>query len=143
MARIVKQRGYQTRFLNICEYVKCRMYDGYRAAVEGIGKNIFDFLGKNSILLFLLVVAVSFFLFFPFPLLFLCIARSSPWIPHIFVVNVLYTLTWVFMFLGQRLNWWYGFLWPLMFLNLLYMAIWSWSRTISGRGFMWKGRVVS
>ncbi|MDR2257688.1 MAG: glycosyltransferase [Treponema sp.] len=143
MARFVKRQGYQTRFLNICEYVKCRMYSGYRSAVEGIGKNIFDFLGKNSVLLVVVAAAVFFFLFFPFPLLLFCIAKSSPWTMHIFVVNVLYTLTWVFMFLGQRLNWWYGFLWPLLFLNLLYMAVWSWFRTISGRGFLWKGRVVS
>ncbi|MDR2376495.1 MAG: glycosyltransferase family 2 protein [Treponema sp.] len=143
MARFVKQQGYQTRFLNICEYVKCRMYNGYRAALEGIGKNIFDFLGKNSLLLLVAAIAVFFFLLFPFPLLFFCIAKSSPWTIYIFVVNVLYTLTWVFMFLGQRLNWWYGFLWPLIFLNLLYIAAWSWFRTISGRGFLWKDRVVS
>jgi chlorobactene glucosyltransferase len=143
MARFVKRQGYQTRFLNISEYVKCRMYDGYRSAVEGIGKNIFDFLGKNSILLLVIAMAVFFFLFFPFPLLFFCLAQNSHWTTHIFVVNALYTLTWVFMFLGQRLNWWYGFLWPLMFLNLLYMAFWSWFRTVSGRGFLWKGRVVS
>jgi chlorobactene glucosyltransferase len=82
-------------------------------------------------------------LFFPFPLLIGGIAVHSPWLTHVIVVNILYTMTWIFMFLGQRLNWWYGFLWPLMFLNLLYMAIWSWFRTISGRGFLWKGRVVS
>ena len=61
----------------------------------------------------------------------------------ILAVVVLYTLTWLFMFLGQRLNWWYGFLWPLLFLNLIYMASWSWFRTVSGRGFLWKDRVVS
>jgi chlorobactene glucosyltransferase len=143
MARFVKRRGYQTRFLNICEYVKCRMYKGYRAGVEGIGKNIFDFLGKSTFLLFIIAIAVFFFLFFPFPLLFFCIAKGSPWTNQIILVNILYTLTWIFMFLGQRLNWWYGLLWPLMFLNLLYMAVWSWFRTISGRGFLWKGRVVS
>jgi chlorobactene glucosyltransferase len=143
MARFVKQQGYETRFLNISEYVKCRMYKGYRSGVEGIGKNIFDFLGKNTFLLFIVAIAVFFFLFFPFPLLFFCIAKGSPWVHQIIMVNILYTLTWIFMFLGQRLNWWYGFFWPLMFLNLLYMALWSWFRTISGRGFLWKGRVVS
>jgi len=142
MCRYIKSRGYQTRFLNITEHVKCRMYKGYRSAVEGIGKNIFDFLGKSSSLMFCLLIAVFFFLFFPFPLLFFCIAHSSPWTLHIFAVVVLYTLTWIFMFLGQRLNWWYGFLWPLFFLNLIYMAGWSWFRTISGRGFLWKDRVV-
>ena len=143
MARYVKSKGYATRFLNIADHVKCRMYEGYEAAVWGIGKNIFDFLGKNTLLLFLMAIAVFFFLFFPFPLLFLCMAVSSPWTIHIFAVVILYTLTWVFMFLGLRLNWWYGFLWPLLYLNLLYMAGWSWFRTISGRGFLWKGRVVT
>ncbi|MCL2610027.1 MAG: glycosyltransferase family 2 protein, partial [Treponema sp.] len=89
------------------------------------------------------MVLVFFFLFFPFPLLFLCVATASPWTPHIAVVVVLYTLTWLFMFLGQRLNWWYGFLWPLLFLNLIYMAAWSWFRTVSGKGFSWKERSVS
>jgi chlorobactene glucosyltransferase len=142
MARYVKRMGYKTRFLNICEHVKCRMYKGYRSAVEGIGKNIYDFLGKNAIILFLLAIAVFFFLFFPFPLLIGCIISGSPWTFHVIVLNILYTLTWLFMFLGQKLNWWYGFLWPLMFLNLLYMAGWSYFRTVTHRGFLWKDRVV-
>jgi chlorobactene glucosyltransferase len=143
MARYVKQRGYRTRFLNITEYVKCRMYKGYRSAIEGIGKNVFDFLGKSTLLIFGLGLAVFFFLFFPFPLLIGCFISGSPWATYILFVNILYTLSWLFMFVGQRLNWWYGFLWPLMYLNLLYMAFWSWYRTISGRGFLWKDRVVS
>jgi chlorobactene glucosyltransferase len=143
MCRYIRSKGYSTRFLNIAEHVKCRMYKGYRSAAEGIGKNIFDFLGKSTLLLGFLMIVVFFFLFFPFPLLFLCIAYSSPWLLHILVINALFTLTWLFTFLGQRLNWWYGFLWPLLFLNLIYMAAWSWFRTISGRGFVWKDRVVN
>ncbi len=143
LARYVKRKGYSTRFLNITEYVKCRMYNGYRSAVEGIGKNIFDFLGKKTLIIFLMAVAVFFFLFFTFPLLIGGIVVKSPWALHIIAVNILYTLTWLFMFLGQRLNWWYCFLWPFMFLNLLYMACWSWFRTISGKGFLWKDRKVS
>ncbi|MDR0497126.1 MAG: glycosyltransferase, partial [Treponema sp.] len=53
MCRRIRSKGYSTRFLNITEYVSCRMYDGYRCAIEGIGKNIFDFLGKNTLLIFL------------------------------------------------------------------------------------------
>ena len=143
MSRIVKRYGFSTRFLSVAEHVGCRMYGGYRAAINGIGKNIFDFLGKNTVLLFFLMIVVFFFLFFPLPLLFLNIAASSPWTMHILTVVVLYTLCWVFAFLGQRLPWWYGFLWPLLFLNLIYMAGWSWFRTVSGRGFKWKDRSVS
>ena len=142
MCRYIRSKGYTTRFLNITEHVRCRMYKGYRAAVEGIGKNIFDYMGKNTLILLFMAIAVMFFMFFPFPLLIGAIVCQSPWLTHILYVNILYTLTWLFMFLGQRLNWWYGFLWPVMFLNLLYMASWSWFRTITGRGFLWKDRVV-
>ncbi|MDR1319347.1 MAG: glycosyltransferase [Treponema sp.] len=142
LARYVKRKGYKTRFLNITEHVKCRMYKGYHAAVEGIGKNIFDFLGKNTVFLFFLFIVVFFFLFFPFPLFFMCLITSSPWRMEILIVNILCTLTWLFAFLGQRLNWWYCFLWPFLFLNLIYMAAWSWFRTVSGRGFSWKDRMV-
>ena len=142
MSRYVKSKGYNTRFLNIAEHVKCRMYEGYSSAVRGIGKNIFDFLGKSTALLIFLVFAVFIFLFFPFPLLIACIIYSSVWLKYVAAVVILYSLSWLFMFLGQRLNWWYGFLWPLFYINLLYMAIWSWFRTISGRGFSWKDRVV-
>ena len=143
MSRLIKSMGYKTRFLNICDHVKCRMYNGYHDAVEGVGKNIFDFLGKNTVLLFFLIIVIFYFLFLPFPLLFFCIAYSSPWTLHIFVICMLYTLTWLFTFLGLRLNWWYGFLWPLIFLNMIYMGSWSWFRTVSGRGFVWKDRKVS
>jgi chlorobactene glucosyltransferase len=143
MSRYVKQMGYKTRFLNITEHVKCRMYNDYNSAIQGIGKNVFNFLGKNTLVIFFLAIAVLFFLFFPFPLLIGCIVRSSPWTMHILIVNILYTLTWLFMFLGQRLNWYYGFLWPLMYLNLIYMAYWSWFRTVSGKGYLWKDRKVS
>jgi chlorobactene glucosyltransferase len=67
MSRYIKRMGYDSRFLNITEHVRCRMYSGYQNAVEGIGKNIFDFLGKNTLVLFLMAVAIFFFLFFPFP----------------------------------------------------------------------------
>ena len=143
MSRRVKKKGYSTRFLNISEYVSCRMYKGYRASVEGIGKNIFDFLGKNTLVIFILAIAVFMFMLFPFPLLIFCAITSSEWTLHILVVNILYTLTWLFMYLGLRLNWWYCFLWPLMYINLIYMAFWSWFRTVSGKGFIWKDRKVS
>jgi chlorobactene glucosyltransferase len=143
MSRYVKKMGYSTRFLNITEYVSCRMYEGYRLAVEGIGKNVFDFLGKNTLVIFFMAIGVFFFLFFPFPLLVGCIITASQWTFHITIVNILYTLTWLFLFLGLRLNWWYSFIWPLMFLNLLYVAWWSWFRTVSGKGFIWKDRKVN
>jgi chlorobactene glucosyltransferase len=143
LARYVKKQGYKTMFLDLGDQVRCRMYRGYRAAVEGIGKNIFDVLGKNTLLLFLIFLAVFFFLFLPFPLLLYTAYTGGIHGGTMFLVNILYTSTWIILFLDRRIPWYCAFLWPLMFLNLLYMACWSWFRTISGQGFMWKDRVVT
>jgi chlorobactene glucosyltransferase len=143
LARYVKGQGYKTVFLDISGHVHCRMYAGYRAAVEGIGKNIFDFMGKNSLIILLVALAVFFFLFLPFPLFFFMAASNSVYAVNLFLVNILYTLTWMILFIDRKITWYYALLWPIMFLNLLYMAGWSWFRTISGQGFLWKNRVVT
>jgi chlorobactene glucosyltransferase len=143
LSRIVKRKGFNTAFLDIASEVQCRMYTGYRSAVEGIGKNIFDFLGKNSILLLFIALSVFFFLFFPFPLFFHALFTGSSHTLALIIVNSFFTYTWILLFIGRRIPWYYALLWPLLFLNLLYMASWSWFRTISGRGFLWKGRVVT
>jgi len=142
LSRIIKKKGFSCRFLNITEYVRCRMFDGYKDALRGIGKNVFDFLGKKTLVIFILAIAVLIFLIMPFPFLIYSIIVSSPFLNHIIYVNVLYTLTWIFMFLGQRLDWKYGFLWPLLNSNLMILAAYSWYRTVSGRGFLWKDRKV-
>jgi chlorobactene glucosyltransferase len=143
LARHIKIRGFKTAFLNIGDQVQCRMYQGYRAAVEGIGKNIFDVLGKNTLIIFLITMAVIFFLFLPFPLLIFSVLSEGPHVKDLLTVNFLYTVTWALVFLDRRIPWYRAFLWPLMFLNLVYMAVWSWFKTISGQGFLWKGRVVT
>lgn len=141
MSKYLKRKGYKTRFLNITKHISCRMYDGYHPAIEGIGKNIFGFFGKNAILLFLLILGVILF-FLSFPLLLYNIITSNPWTLHNAIFVSLFTLTWILTFIGQRLKWWYGFLWPILMLNLVYMAAWSLFRNVSGRGFLWKSRIV-
>jgi len=142
LSRLVKRKGYSTRFLNISDHVKCRMYDGYKNAIQGIGKNIFDFFGKKSFLLFIVMILFFFFLFFPFPLLFLCIIYSSTWTIYMIIIITLYTLSWMFTFLSVKSKWIYGFLWPILLINFIYMAGWSWFRTVTGKGFIWKDRKI-
>ncbi len=143
LARYIKKQGYKTKFLDISDQVSCRMYEGYMKGVEGIGKNIFDFFGKNSFLLAIAFFGVLFFLFFPFPVLLSMIYESHPCLSQMIWTNILYTLTWVVVFVDRRMNLFFAFLWPLLFLNLLFMAGRSWAKTVSGQGFEWKGRVVT
>lgn len=142
LSRRLKRKGYKTCFLNITEHITCRMYDGHHAAIEGIGKNLLDFFGKSAVFLFLLILGVIFIWFLPFPLLLYNIVTSNQWIFHNLIFVCLYTLTWALIFFSQRLKWWYCFLWPVLMLNLIYMAAWSWFRNVSGKGFLWKDRTV-
>jgi len=143
LARQIKNHGFKTAFLDIGDQVQCRMYRGYRAAVEGIGKNIFDFLGKNTLIIFGIALAIIFFLFLPFPLLIHSALSEGLHIAELLTVNILHTITWMVLFLDRKISWYWALLWPLMFLNLVYIAYWSWFRTVSGQGFLWKDRVVT
>jgi chlorobactene glucosyltransferase len=143
LARYVKKQGYRTMFLDISDHVQCRMYAGYRAAIEGIGKNIFDFLGKNTVIILLIMAAVFFFLFLPFPLFFIMAASHSEYAVYLLIVNILSTLTWMVLFLDRKITWYYAVFWPLIYVNLIYMAGWSWFRTVSNQGFLWKDRIVT
>ncbi|MDR1149462.1 MAG: glycosyltransferase [Spirochaetaceae bacterium] len=142
LSRYVKGLGYKTEFLDMSNQVKCRMYNGYAAGIQGIGKNIFDFLGKKTALLMLIAIAILIFFVLPFPLMFFLIAINSPFMHYCIAVNIFFTATWLVMFLGRRINWLFTFFWPVMYINLIVMVLWSWFRTVSGRGFVWKGRIV-
>jgi chlorobactene glucosyltransferase len=142
LARLFKRQGYHTVFLDLKEQVLCRMYTGYHAALEGIGKNIFVFFGKNSVLLYMVAVLVVVFIFLPFPLLFVLMVTQSPFFPQVLTANILFTLAFVIQYLDREIPWYYAFLWPIIFLNYLYLGLFSWFRTVSGKGFLWKDRVV-
>lgn len=143
LARHIKKQGYKTRFLDISDQVSCRMYQGYMQGVDGIGKNIFDFFGKNTFLLAVVFFGVFFFLLFPFPILLSLIYENHPCLSQMIFANILYTLTWFVILVDRKINWLFAFLWPLLFGNLLFMAARSWAKTVSGQGFEWKGRVVT
>jgi chlorobactene glucosyltransferase len=145
MSRYIKECGYKTEFLNMTRYVHCRMYDGWWESVQGIGKNIFDFFGKNVFLVSIVLIAIVFFLVAPFPLLIIAIARGSAptTLCYYIALNVLATATWLVMFIGRHISWYNALLWPVMYCNLLYVTLWSTYRTVSGKGFNWKGRTVT
>jgi chlorobactene glucosyltransferase len=142
LARLFKRRGYQTIFLDLKKQIQCRMYTGYHAALEGIGKNIFVFLGKNSVLLFIVAILVVAFIFLPFPLLYILWFTRSPFFTQVLIANSLFTLAFAIQYLDREIPWYYAFLWPVIFLNYLYVGFFSWFRTVSGKGFLWKDRVV-
>lgn len=149
MARNIKESGYKTEFLDITNQVFCRMYSGWWSAIQGIGKNIYDFLGKNPVILILIALTIFCFFCLPFPILVTSILFSVMGLAHnaylipLVIIHVIFTLIWLVLFLGRRITWYNAFAWPVMYINLLFMVLWSFYRTISGKGFLWKDRIVT
>ena len=143
LARRIKSLGYVTEFLAMSSHVYCRMYDGYTSAVQGISKNIYDFTGKNPPRLIFIAAAILLFFVMTFPSFVYALVAGSVFLPHLAVVCALTTAAWLVIFWGRGIKPHYALLWPLIYVNLFIMTLWSFYRTISGKGFLWKGRIVS
>ncbi len=149
LARLVKSHGYKTIFVDCKKAASCRMYASYQEGVHGIMKNIFSFMSNKTFLLLASVLAVVLFLLLPFPLFFISVFHDyvegfgQTLFSSLLGLNVgMMFLTWVFVSLSQKLPFATPFLYPLLFGNLVYMAMLSYNHSVSGEGFVWKGRVV-
>ena len=125
------------------------MYTGYTESVNGITKNIFSFLSNNTAIILVAIFGVTCFLLLPFPLFIGALVANiaaGGWVTTITVllgINVLLMfIVWVLVSGSQHLPFSTPFLYPVLFGNLVYMATLSYIRTVSGKGYVWKGRVV-
>lgn len=151
LAREMKKAGFKTVFVDFKDAAECRMYTNYDQSVRGISKNIFDFLGKNSFVMAFVVLAIFVFLLLPAPLCLIQLFELKLNNIHyldFFTVSlliniVLSTLSWLMIFITRRISIYVAFIYPLVHLNLLYIALVSWIRSEQGKGYVWKGRLVS
>ena len=151
LAREMKKAGYKTIFIDAKSAATCRMYTNYDQSVRGISKNIFDFLGKNSIVMCFIIIAIFFFLVLPAPLCIIQLFNMKLYnityvdnLTFALIVNtILSFFSWLMIFSTRKLPLYVAFIYPLVHLNLLYIALISWIRSEQGKGYVWKGRLVS
>jgi chlorobactene glucosyltransferase len=142
VVRELKKAGFHLIFLDIRKYVRCQMYKGYRASFDGICKNIYDFFKNRPVFLTAALSALVFFVVLPLILLPLQLISGNPAVKLISVSVMIFLLAWALTLYDRGLKWWAPFLYPLLFLHLLYMAWRSFGRVATGQGVPWKGRVL-
>ena len=140
-ARAVKAAGFRTVFLDAGTQVRCRMYDGYAASVEGISKNIYDFFRTRSALFAAALTSLVALVLAPLALLVLSPGPGGA-SPAIEGAVLSFLTAWSLTLWDRRLPWWVPLLYPLLFGHLLWMAWRCFGRVVTGRGVVWKGRVV-
>ena len=98
-----------------------------------------------------IVLAIFFFLVLPAPLcviqLFELNLHKSSYIDtytlSLLINIVLCSVSWLMIFIARKLPWYISLMFPIVHLNLLYIALVSWIRSEQGKGYVWKGRLVS
>ncbi|MBN2553379.1 MAG: glycosyltransferase [Spirochaetales bacterium] len=141
VARAVKSAGFRPIFLDIRDYVSCRMYQGYRRSFEGIAKNLYDFF-KNQPVLFASVASVLVaFIVLPLALVPVELYTGNPLIRFSLFSVLAFLLAWSLTLYDRGQKWWVPLLYPLSFVHLLYMAWKSFGRVATHLGVEWKGRV--
>lgn len=142
IARELKAAGFRTIFLDIRQYIRCRMYEGYLASVQGISKNIFDFFKSRPIFFAVALTMLIIFALLPLHYLVLDFLTGNSPRPYITLCVVLFASAWAITLYDRGLNWWVPLFYPLLFINLLYMAWKSFGKAAAGRGVVWKGRTI-
>ena len=119
-------------FLDIRRHVRCRMYDGYRASFNGISKNIYDLARNRSLLFAAAVTLLVTFVVLPLALLPVQILTGIPGADRSLLCVALFLAAWALVLYDRGLRWWAPFLYPVLFVHLLYMAWWSFAQCAHG-----------
>jgi len=142
IARLIKRNKGRVLFADLKNRLSCRMYSDYASAIVGLSKNVYDYFGKNPVVLLAATAGISIFLLLP--------VLASLWLPP-FMISVQGTFrlaslamlaTWLLVALDRRLPWYVPLTYPLILINVLSTA-WRAARLFStGRAVEWKGRMV-
>ena len=143
MAWLMKSKGFKSIFVDAKKYIQCRMYDSFASSFNGFVKNIYGAIHQNFLALiglFTLIAGVI-----QLPLIHLIDLLFNKSGGNIFMAGLpvaLFTLTWFRVTKDRRLPLYIGFLYPLIFINILAIAVFSYVKTGLGGGADWKGRLV-
>jgi chlorobactene glucosyltransferase len=142
IARELKKSGFRLIFLDIRRYIRCRMYEGYRESFNGFSKNIYDFFKNRPTFFSVAATSLVFFVVLPFLLLPFQLFTGNPAAQLTSLSVMTFLLAWALAVYDRGLKWWVPFLYPLLFLHLLYMVWRSFGQVTADRGVVWKGRVI-
>lgn len=142
IARLAKRSGAKLLFADLGSAATCSMYEDYRSAVDGISKNVYDYLGKRTSLLVLATIAVSLFAFLPL--------LAAIWLPPGFegardlcrLYLLLCLATWTLVTQERRLPWYVPLISPLVLAGALSAAWRAYRLFGDGKAVLWKGRMV-
>ncbi|MGC8770800.1 MAG: glycosyltransferase [Brevinematia bacterium] len=142
LVRKMKKSGFKTIFLDLKDYVECRMYDSFYRGFNGISRVIFPAIGKSYLLLLGLIGVVFFSILFPVFYILLNYGSETYYIKLALYSILIFLAGWGINLFERRIGLVPFILYPLFFLNLIVMALYSAFKIGTGKGIVWKERFV-
>jgi len=137
----VKYRGYKTKFLDAQKHVACQMYKSFGESFRGIGKNVYNAVGRNWLLLAGIALLILVFIDYPFVRLVTDLVAGNRPLSYLIPVGMFY-LMWLVNVIDRRLPLYSFLLYPFQFFNVLVMAVFFTIRFKFGHGIVWKNRTM-
>ena len=82
------------------------------------------------------------FVLLPLALLPIQALSGNPAMQLTFLCVVTFLAAWSLVLWDRGMRWWTPFLYPVLFVHLLFIAWWSFAHAATGQGVVWKGRTL-
>jgi chlorobactene glucosyltransferase len=142
ISREMKRQGYKIGLLDAKKHLNCRMYNDFSGAVEGIGKNLFDFFEKKLVPVIFLAVFIFLFLIVPPFWTVILYMTGSPLYDIVYPGILFFIAGWGFYLRHRKQDIFLPLIYPLMFSIIILVAVKSVIDYRSGKGYIWKGRIL-
>lgn len=142
LGRLIKSRGFRWRIVDLGDFVSCRMYSGFRSALEGFTKNlfaVFDFRLAEYLFVWAWIMLVTVEPLAVSILRLLGVGREAFALWPALVASGEMLALWVIAMARLRFPLYLAFLYPAQILILVFIALRSLLWTATGRA-TWKGR---
>lgn len=142
MAARMKAFGHRNVFLDAKQAARCHLYSGYRDAFAGIERSVYSSVGGHPATIAGLTVIVLGLICAPALYVLASLARFDVPSGPVAISAALFAAQWAVITWDRDIPLVAFVFYPLVFFNLLIIAIASMLSTGFGRGVQWKGRLV-
>lgn len=129
-----KKLGYPATLLKVDDWVSMRMYDSFKSVYYGYQKNMFAGVGRRASIL----ITVMFYYFALFILPFFFMSQDN-----LLLIALIYftgVFTKMLIDVTNKISVWISLMMPLSVILFIFIGFVSMLKSLTGKGYEWKGR---
>ncbi len=143
MARRMKEKGFRHAFLDAKDVLSGELYGSFGEAFKGLRRIQLEYFDGSALTLGLIIILLGGLILSP-PLIAAADLLRGHTLPlGIWIGMATFLTAWAAVLWDRRQKWYVPFLYPVQFAVMAWVCLSSIINGFSGRGYSWKGRVVT